>query len=47
MQKYKVNIAEGVSQVVEARNPEEARQKVKAQIAKRFNIPPDALNAAC
>ena len=34
MQKYKVNIAEGVSQVVEARNPEEARQKVKAQIAK-------------
>jgi len=34
MQKYKVNIAEGVSEIVEAENPEEARQKVKAQIAK-------------
>ena len=34
MQRYKVNIAEGVSEVVEAENPEEARQKVKAQIAK-------------
>ena len=34
MQKFRINIAEGVSQVVEAENPEEARQKVKAQIAK-------------
>ena len=34
MQKYKVNIAEGVSEIVEAENPEEARKKVKAQIAK-------------
>ena len=34
MQKFRINIAEGVSQIVEAENPEEARQKVKAQIAK-------------
>jgi hypothetical protein len=34
MQKFKVNISEGVSQIVEAENAAEARQKVKAEIAK-------------
>jgi hypothetical protein len=34
MQKFKVNISEGVSQIVEAENENEARQKVKAEIAK-------------
>ena len=34
MQRFKVNISPGVSQVVEAENSVEARQKVKAQIAK-------------
>jgi hypothetical protein len=34
MQKFKVNISEGVSQIVEAENATEARQKVKAEIAK-------------
>ena len=34
MQKFKVNISEGVSQIVEAENANEARQKVKAEIAK-------------
>ena len=34
MQRFKVNISPGVSQVVEAENSAEARQKVKAQIAK-------------
>lgn len=34
MQRFKVNISEGVSQIVEAENEQEARQKVKAEIAK-------------
>ena len=33
MPKFKVNISEGVSEVVEANNEEEARKKVKALIA--------------
>ena len=32
MQRFKVNISEGVSQIVEAENAQEARQKVKAEI---------------